>query len=51
MHGVKVEEEGVAVIKLRMDDGGSNGGSSFEVEHGSDTAEVAEVHETGAREV
>ena len=34
-----------------MDNGGSNGGGSFEVEHGSDAAEVTNVHEAGAREV
>ena len=34
-----------------MDYGGSNGGGSFEVEHGSDAAEVTNVHEAGAREV
>ena len=34
-----------------MDNGGSNGGGSFEVEHGSDAAEVTNVHETGARGV
>ena len=34
-----------------MDNGGSNGGGSFEVEHGSDAAEVTNVHEAGARKV
>jgi len=34
-----------------VDNGGSNGGGSFEVEHGSDAAEVTNVHEAGAREV
>ena len=34
-----------------MDNGGSNGGGSFEVEHGPDAAEVTNVHEAGAREV
>ena len=34
-----------------MDNGGSNGGGNFEVEHGSNAAEVTNVHEAGAREV
>ena len=34
-----------------MDNGGSNGGSSFEVDHGSDAAEVTNVHKAGARKV
>ena len=34
-----------------MDNGGSNGGGSFEVEHGNYAAEVTNVHEAGAREV
>jgi len=34
-----------------VDNGGSNGGGSFEVEHGSDAAEVTNVHEAGVREV
>ena len=34
-----------------MDNGGSNGGGSFEVKHGSDAAQVTNVHEAGAREV
>ena len=34
-----------------MDNGGSNGGGSFEVEHGPDAAEVTNVHEAGARKV
>jgi len=33
-----------------MDDGGGNGGGSFGVKHGSDAAEVTDVHKTGARE-
>src|SRR6218665_2503453 len=31
-----------------MDDGGGNGGGSFRVKHGSDAAEVTDVHEAGA---
>ena len=34
-----------------MDNGGSNGGGSFEVQHGSDAAEVTNVHEAGTREL
>ena len=34
-----------------MDDGGSNGGGCFKDEHRSDTAEVPNVHEAGARVV
>src|SRR6218665_4183999 len=34
-----------------MDDGGSNGGGSFRVKHGSDATEVKDVHEAGAGEV
>jgi hypothetical protein len=34
-----------------VDNGGSNGGGSFEVKHGSDAAQVTNVHEAGAREV
>jgi len=34
-----------------MDDGGGNGGGSFRVKHGSDAAEVTDVHEAGAGEV
>ena len=34
-----------------MDNGGSNGGGSFEVELGSDAAEVTNVHEAEARNV
>ena len=30
-----------------MNNGGGNGGSSFEVEHGSDAVEVTNVHEAG----
>ena len=33
-----------------MDDGGGNGGS-FIVKHGSDAAEVTDVHEAGVGEV
>jgi len=31
-----------------MDNGGGDGGGSFRVEHGSDAAEVTDVHEAGA---
>src|SRR6218665_1980666 len=31
-----------------MDDGGGNGGGSFKVKHGSNAAEVTDVHEAGA---
>ena len=31
-----------------MDDGRGNGGGSFRVKHGSDVAEVTNVHEAGA---
>ena len=34
-----------------MDNGGSNGRGSFEVEHGSDAAQVTNVHEARVREV
>ena len=34
-----------------MNNGGSNGGGSFEVEHGSDAADVTNVLEAGARKV
>ena len=34
-----------------MDDGGGNGGGSFRVKHGSDAAEVTDVHEAGMGEV
>ena len=34
-----------------MDNRGSIGGGSFEVEHKQDMAEVTNVHEAGAREV
>ena len=34
-----------------MDDGGGNGGGSFKVKHGSDAAEVTDVHEAGAGDV
>ena len=34
-----------------MDDGGGNGEGSFKVKHGSNTAEVTDVHEAGAGEV
>ena len=34
-----------------MDDGGGDGGGSFRVKHGSDAAEVTDVHEAGAGEV
>src|SRR6218665_1146178 len=34
-----------------MDDGGGTGGGSFRVKHGSDAAEVTDVHEAGAGEV
>src|SRR6218665_1509763 len=34
-----------------MDDGGGNGGGSFKVKHGSNAAEVSNVHEAGAGEV
>jgi hypothetical protein len=34
-----------------MDNGGSNCGSSFEIKHGPDAAEVTDVHEAGAREI
>ena len=34
-----------------MDDGGGNGGGSFKVKHGSNAAEVTNVHEAGAGEV
>ena len=34
-----------------MDDGGGNGGGSFRVKHGSDAAEVTDVHEAGAGDV
>ena len=34
-----------------MDDGGGVGGGSFKVKHGSDAAEVTDVHEAGAGEV
>ena len=51
MGEAKIEEKGVAVVKFRMDDGGGNGGGSFRVKHGSDAAEVMDVHEAGAGEV
>src|SRR6218665_3185132 len=31
-----------------MNNGGGNGGGSFRVKHGSDAAEVTDVHEAGA---
>ena len=34
-----------------MDDGGGYDGGSFRVKHGSDAAEVTDVHEAGAGEV
>ena len=34
-----------------MDDGGGDGGGSFRVNHGSDAAEVTDVHEAGAGKV
>jgi len=34
-----------------MDDGGCDGGGSFRVNHGSDSAEITDVHEAGAGEV
>ena len=34
-----------------MDDGGGNDGGSFKVKHGSDAAEVTDVHEAGVGEV
>ena len=34
-----------------MDNGGGNGGGSFKVKHGSNAAEVTDVHEAGAGEV
>jgi len=34
-----------------MDDGGGDGEGSFKVKHGSDAAEVTNVHETGPGEV
>ena len=34
-----------------MDDGGGNVGGSFRVKHGSNAAEVTDVHEAGAGEV
>ena len=34
-----------------MDNRGSNGGGSFEVEHGPDAAEVPDVHKARSREV
>src|SRR6218665_2998891 len=34
-----------------MDDGSGNGGGSFKVKHGSNAAEVTDVHEAGAGEV
>ena len=34
-----------------MDDGGGDGGGGFKVKHGSDAAEVTDVHEAGAGEV
>ena len=49
--GVKIKKEGVAVIQFRMDDGGDDGGGSFKVKHGSDTADITDVHEAGAGEV
>src|SRR6218665_2149203 len=38
-------------IEFSVDNGGSNGGGSFEVEDGSDAAEVTNVHKAGAPEV
>ena len=34
-----------------MDDRSGNGGGNFKVKHGSDAAEVTNVHEAGAGEV
>ena len=34
-----------------MDDGGGDDGGSFRVKHGSDAAEVTDVHEAGAEDV
>jgi len=34
-----------------MDDGGCDGGGSVKVKHGSDAAEVTNVHEAGAGDV
>ena len=34
-----------------MDNRGSSGGGSFEVEHGPDAVEVLDVHKAGSREV
>ena len=34
-----------------MNNGGGNGGGSFKVKHGSNAAEVTDVHEAGAGEV
>ena len=34
-----------------MDNGGSNSGDSFKVEHETDTVDVLNVHKAGAREV
>jgi len=34
-----------------MGDGGGDGGGSFKVKHGSDAADVTDVHEAGAGKV
>jgi len=49
--GFEVEKEGITLIELRVDNGDSKGRDSFKVDHGSDAAEVTNVHEAGAREV
>ena len=36
MCGFEVQKVGIEVIELRVDNGGSSGGGSFKVEHGSD---------------
>ena len=51
MGGFEVEEKGITVIKLGVDNGGSDSGCSFKVKHGSNAAEVTNMHEAGAREV
>lgn len=47
----KVEENRIAVVELWVDDGGSIGGVSFEVQNGLDAAEVTSVHEADVQEV
>jgi hypothetical protein len=51
LFGGDVIEKCVAIIKLRVHNRGGNGGGCLEINHGTYTAEIPDVHKASARQI